>query len=306
MAKSYKDKIRITGYDELFGGSSGGICDTQIKEIPLSELHSFKNHPFKVKDDGDMVRLAESIAEHGVLVPAMARPREDGGYELVSGHRRKRAAEMAGLRCMPVIVAELDDDEAVLSMVDANLQRETVLPSEKAYSYKMKLEALKHQGKKGGDAYNPTSGPGEQKLCTRDIVAKDAGESAAQVRRYIRLTELTEELLDMVDEGMVSLKPAVEISYLNRNEQKAFLSVLKELGRKPNLSQAVRIRNLSRDKHCTKDAIYAILHEDGNRARKFVIDPKRLTEYFPENASDEEIEQTIFRLLDKWREGAKI
>ncbi len=301
MAKSFKDKIKITGYDELFGGSAGGDCDAKIKEIPLNELHPFKNHPFKVRDDEDMNKLIESIKENGVLVPAMARSRSNGGYEIISGHRRRHAAELAGLSSIPVIVRDIEDDEAVISMVDANLQRETILPSEKAFSYRMKLEALKHQGKRSDLCGDETSVPGERRLEAREKIAKDSGESAAQVRRYIRLTELIPGLLDRVDTGELGLKQGVEISYLNRNEQKSVLSVIKELSCKPSLEQAQKIKDLAKEGHCSRDSIYAVLREEPKKARKVVIKQDRLADYFSEDISDQEIEQTIFKLLDDWK-----
>ena len=300
MAKrTFADKIKITGYDELFGGSAGGKCDAEIREILLSDILPFANHPFKVMDDEEMEKLVESVKENGVIIPALARPSE-GKYELISGHRRKRAAELAGLSTMPVIVREIDDDVATIAMVDANLQRKIILPSEKAFSYKMKLEALKHQGKRN-DLGDATSVPEEQKLFARDRVAKDAGESAAQVRRYIRLTELLHELLEMVDANELGLKQGVEISYLNKNEQKSFLSVMKELSIKPKLEQATKIKKLSREGRCSRDAIYAVLKEEKNRPRSFVIKPEKLSNYFPDNVSDDVIERTIFALLDKWK-----
>ena len=302
MAKSFRDKIQITGYDELFGGSSGGACDADIREIALAELHPFAGHPFKVKDDEEMERLVESVKENGILVPALARTdKASGGYELISGHRRKRAAELAGLSSMPVIVRDIDDDTSTIAMVDANLQREKILPSEKAFAYKMKLEALKHQGKRNDIGQEATCGPRDHKLKARDIVAEDAGESAVQVRRYIRLTELCEGLLDKVDEGNIGLKQGVEFSYLNKNEQRSLLSVLNELDIRPSTEQATRIRSLSKEGHCTKDSIYAVLHEEPNKPRKFVIKSDQLAKYFPENVSDEVIERTIFELLDKWK-----
>ena len=303
-AKSFTEKIKITGYDELFGGSSGGRCDAGIQEIPLIDLHTFRNHPFKVKDDEAMEKLVESIKENGILVPAMARPLKEGGYEIISGHRRKHAAKLAGFSSMPVIVRKIDDDEAVISMVDANLQRERILPSEKAFSYKMKLEALKHQGKRNDLSVRETSVPGERKLEARDIVAMDSGESAALVRRYIRLTELQQELLDKVDANELGLKQGVEISYLKKNEQKSFLAVVNELSAKPSVEQAARIRNLSRDGRCTKESIYAVLKEEKAKPRSFVIKQERLLDYFPENVSDDVIEKTIFQLLDQRKEKA--
>ena len=299
--KSFADKIKITGYDELFGGSSGGKCDAQIMEVSLRELYPFENHPFKVKDDEEMEKLVESVKENGVLVPAMARPRKGGGYELISGHRRRRAAELAGLSSMPVIVREIDDDEAVISMVDANLQREVILPSEKAFSYKMKLEALKHQGKR----MDLTSGQNDQKLNARKRMAEDSGESESKVRRYIRLTELIPDLLNMVDENRVGFQPGVEMSFLNKTEQKTLLFVMKEMQVKPTVKQAIRLKALSKDGRCSRDAIYAVLKEEPCKPRKVVIRSDKLADYFPENVSEEVIERTIFDLLDEWKKTQK-
>ena len=298
---AFREKIKITGYDDLFGGSAGGVCDADIREIALAELHPFMGHPFKVKDDEEMEKLVESIKENGILVPALARKAKSGGYEMISGHRRKRAAELAGLHSMPVIVREIDDDTSTIAMVDANLQRERILPSEKAFAYKMKLEALKHQGKRSDLVEESTSVPMEQRYTAREMVAKDAGESTAQVQRFIRLTELTEPLLDMLDKNDLGLRQGVEFSYLNKTEQKSLFSVLKELDVKPTMEQASRIRGLSKDGRCTKEAIYAVLKEEPVKPRRFVIKPDRLAQYFPENVSDDVIERTIFDLLDKWK-----
>ena len=302
-AKSFTEKIKITGYDELFGGSAGGKCDAEIREIPLADLRPFQNHPFKVKDDEAMEKLAESIKENGVLVPAMARPLTEGGYEIISGHRRKHAAELAGFSSMPVIVRTIDDDEAVIAMVDANLQREVILPSEKAFSYKMKLEALKHQGKRS-DIQEITSVRFGQRLDARKKVAEDAGVSGTQIQRYIRLTNLSPDLLDMVDQKKIGFNQAVEISYLNVSEQKLLVGVLEELNAKPSVVQANRIRALSKEKRCTKESIYAVLKDEVPKQRKFVIRQERLAEYFPDDISDEVIERTIFQLLDQWKEKA--
>ena len=296
-----KSKIVITGYDDLFGGSSGGKCDADITEVSLKDLKAFKDHPFKVRDDEEMRKLAESIKEYGVLMPALVRPHPHGGYELISGHRRARAAQIAGKSFIPAIVMDVDDDTSIIAMVDSNLHREVILPSEKAFSYKMKLEAIKHQGKRTDIDEGTTSVPGEQKLFARDIVARDAGESAAQVRRYIRLTELTEDLMQMVDDGVVGLKQGVELSYLNKNEQRSVYSIIRDLSVKINLEQASRIKSLSKSGHCSRDSIYAVLHEEPIKPRKFVIKPDKLSEYFGDNVSDDVIERTIFGLLDKWK-----
>ena len=302
MAKvrQFADKIKITGYDELFGGGAGVKCDAEIREIPLADIRPFANHPFKVKDDEEMEKLAESVKENGVIVPALARPSE-GKYELISGHRRKRAAELAGLTSIPVIVRDIDDDAATIAMVDANLQRERILPSEKAFSYKMKLEALKHQGKRN----DLTSVHNEQKLMAREQVAEEAGESMAQVQRFIRLTELCSDFLKMLDEKKMALLVGVDLSYLDKDEQTIVLDQLKELQITMSTAQSGRIRELSNDGKCTAESVYAVLSEEKPKERKFVMKSKKISEYFPAETSQEEIEEIIFGLLDKWRESTK-
>ena len=292
-----KSKIVITGYDDLFGGSSGGKCDADITEVSLKDLKAFKDHPFKVRDDEEMRKLAESIKEYGVLMPALVRPHPHGGYELISGHRRARAAQIAGKSFIPAIVMDVDDDTSIIAMVDSNLHREVILPSEKAFSYKMKLEAIKHQGRRT----DLTSVHNEQRLDARAIVAADAGESKAQVQRLIRLTFLIRELLERVDNGELGLVQGVELSYLNQNEQKSVNAVLKELKTKVSVNQARMIKSLSKSGHCSRDSIYAVLHEEPIKPRKFVIKPDKLSEYFGDNVSDDVIERTIFGLLDKWK-----
>lgn len=301
MAKSFAGKIKLTGYDELFGGDASGRCDAQLQEIPLRDLRPFAHHPFKVRDDEDMAKLTESIKDYGIFVPALVRPHPDGGYEILSGHRRAYAANKAGLTMMPAIVREIDDDEAVIAMVDANLQREKILPSEKAFSYKMKLEALKHQGKRRDLEEQSTSDHRDQKLGAREKVALDAGESGPQIQRYIRLTELNSDLLEKTDAGVIGLRQGVEFSYLNTVEQKSLNAVICDLEVHPSTAQASKIRALSKEHCCTKEAIYAVLREEPTKPRQFVIKSKKLAEYFPENVSDDVIERTIFELLDKWK-----
>ena len=257
-------KLSLNPYDDLFQPSDAGIETTTenqreaVKEIPLSELHPFKNHPFKVLDDKRMADTVESVKEYGILVPAIARPREDGGYELVSGHRRKRASELAGLTTMPVLVRELDDDAAVIVMVDSNLQRESILPSERAFAYKMKLEAIKHQGNRA----DLTSRQVVEKLVMADVVGKDAGESGRQVQRYIRLTELIPKLMDMVDERKIAFSPAVELSYLKPEEQTQLLDAMEAQIATPSLSQAQRLKKFSQDNKLSEDVMTAIMSEE--------------------------------------------
>ena len=241
--KSSGRSLSLTSYDDLFStDASRADADREaIMDVPLSELYPFRDHPFKVKDDDKMQETAESIREYGVLVPALARPRAGGGYELISGHRRKRGCELAGLTTMPVIVRDLDDDAAVIVMVDSNIQRESLLPSERAFAYKMKLEAIKHQGARS----DLTSVQVGQKLNARDIVAESAGESAGQVRRYIRLTHLIPEILDMVDNKRIALNPAVELSYLTPAEQELLVVTMDSEQATPSLSQAQRLKRFS-------------------------------------------------------------
>ena len=255
MAKSFTKKIVISGYDELFGGTPDGKCDAYIQEVSVDKLKPFKDHPFKVREDNEFNRLKESIRGNGVLVPIMVRPLKNGNYEIISGHRRKKAAEKVGLISIPAVVTDMDDDSTVIAMVDSNMQRETILPSEKAFSYKMKHDALKHQGKRSD--LDGTSVPGEQKLNAREQVALDAGESPAQIRRYIRLTSLITGLLDKIDSSQIGLKQGVELSYLTTREQEELLAVLG--GDSLSLTQAKNIRNLSKEGKCTKDAITIVL-----------------------------------------------
>lgn len=261
-------KLSLNPYDDLFQPSDAGIETTTenqreaVKEIPLSELHPFKNHPFKVLDDKRMADTVESVKEYGILVPAIARPREDGGYELVSGHRRKRASELAGLATMPVLIRELDDDAAVIVMVDSNLQRESILPSERAFAYKMKLEALNRQmgrpPKENVGQLVPTY-PGKR---STEIIGEQAGESYKQVQRYIRLTELIPELMDMVDERKIAFSPAVELSYLKPEEQTQLLDAMEAQIATPSLSQAQRLKKFSQDNKLSEDVMTAIMSEE--------------------------------------------
>ena len=263
----------------------------RIKNIPLGELHPFKNHPFKILNNEEMERMIESIRKVGTITPALARPLPDGGYELISGHRRLAACQVLGIETMPVIVREMSDDEAVIAMVDANLQRETILPSEKAFAYKMKLEAIKHQGKASVQV--------AEKLLSVEKVAEEAGESKDQVRRYIRLTYLIPELLSMVDDKKIAFNPAVEISYLDRDEQLTLLDAINMNDCTPSHAQSIRLKKMSQDGLLTADAIYAILSEEKpNQKEQIKLPRDELRKYFPQNYSDKQIKRDIHKGLE--------
>ena len=298
--KSRAKKVELAPYDDLFSTeeSRQDAKLEKVREIPLSELHPFKNHPFKVKDDEAMQDTVESVKAYGVLVPAIARPREEGGYELVAGHRRHRASLLAGLAEMPVIVREMDDDEATIIMVDSNLQRETLLPSERAFAYRMKLEAMKHQGLRT----DLTSVQVGQKLNAREMVAKGTGESAVQIQRFIRLTYLVPPLLDMVDEHKVAFNPAVELSYLTSEEQVALLDAMDSEQATPSLSQAQRLKKFSQEGRLSEDVMRAILSEEKKpEVGKITLSSDKLRRYFPKSYTPQQMEQTIFRLLEQWQ-----
>ena len=294
--KQLPDRVQLKTLDSLFGIDEEQTG--QIMEVPISELFSFQNHPFKVLDDEKMAQTVESIRENGILVPIMVRSRQEGGYEVISGHRRRHAAEIVGLETVPVIIRELTDDEAVIAMVDANLQREEILPSEKAYAYKMKLEALKH---KAGRPSKENSCQVGTNFRADEAMAETANESARTIQRYIRLTELLPELMEMVDSKKIKLNPAVEISYLSPNEQYLLIQVIDEDGIFPSLSQAQQIKKLSQDKACTKEAIHALLSVAGIKERNVVIKHEVIMQYFPADVSDAEVESLIVRLLDEYR-----
>lgn len=271
----------------------------KVWQIPLKDLYPFKDHPFQVRDDEEMQKVVDSVKEYGVVTPAIARRRPEGGYELISGHRRHHAAELAGLETMPVIVRNLDDDAAVILMVDANLQREQILPSEKAKAYKMKLEAIKHQGQRR----DLTSGQVVQKFKTSvEQVASDAGENYKQVQRYIRLTELIPEIQEMVDDGQMALNQAVEVSYLKPEEQKGLLGAMDYGQATPSLSQAQRMKNLSRAGLCTTEAMCAVMSEDKKKdVDRVVIKKEAIERYFPKSYTPLQMEETIIKLLDQWQ-----
>ena len=299
--KSSAKNIVLKSVDDIFQ-TEENRADAQrerVQEIPLDQLKPFKNHPFKVRDDQRMLDTVDSIREYGVLVPAIARPDPEGGYELISGHRRKRGCEMAGLQTMPVIIRDLDDDAAVLVMVDSNIQREELLPSERAFAYKMKLEALKHQGART----DRTSGQVVQKSkLSVEIVAEQAGENYKQVQRYIRLTELISELLDMVDERKLAFNPAVEVSYLKRDEQRMLLEAMDAEQTTPSLSQAQRLKKFSLEGRLTEEAMSAIMSEEKKSDMdKVTLRSDTLRKYFPKSYTPKQMEQTIIRLLDVWQ-----
>ena len=263
----------------------------RVKSIPLDELHPFKNHPFKILNNEEMERMIESIRKVGTITPALARPLPDGGYELISGHRRLAACQVLGIETMPVIVREMSDDEAVIAMVDANLQRETILPSEKAFAYKMKLEAIKHQG--------VTSRQVGEKLLSVTQVSKDSDDSERQIQRYIRLTYLIPELLSMVDDNKIAFNPAVEISYLDRDEQLTLLDAINMNDCTPSHAQSIRLKKMSQDGLLTVDAIYAVLSEEKpNQKEQIKLPRDELCKYFPQNYSDEQIKRDILKGLE--------
>ena len=273
----------------------------RVQEIPLSELQPFKNHPFRVVDDEAMQRTVESVAQFGVLAPALARPRSEGGYELVAGHRRMRASELAGLETMPVIIRQMDDDTATIAMVDSNLQRETLLPSERAFAYKMKMEAMKHQGERT-DLTSGQLGRKSDGKESRELIAEQTGESARQVQRFINLTNLIPELLDMVDRKEIAFNPAVELSFLKKEEQKGFLEAMDYGQSTPSLSQAQRIKKLSQAGMCTQEAMNTIMNEEKKSELDTVtLKNDVLRKYFPRSYTPKQMQDTIIRLLEQWQ-----
>ena len=298
--KSSAKNIVLKSVDDIFQ-TEENRADAQrerVQEIPLDQLKPFRNHPFKVRDDQRMLDTVDSIREYGVLVPAIARPDPEGGYELISGHRRKRGCEMAGLQTMPVIIRNLDDDAAVLVMVDSNIQREELLPSERAFAYKMKLEALKHQGAR----MDLTSCQVGTKLRADEKLAESVNESARTVQRFIRLTELISELLDMVDERKLAFNPAVEVSYLKRDEQRILLEAMDAEQTTPSLSQAQRLKKFSQEGRLTEEAMSAIMSEEKKSDMdKVTLRSDTLRRYFPKSYTPKQMEQTIIKLLDVWQ-----
>ena len=293
--------LALKGLDDLFSTEENRQEEQreQVQQIPIDALHPFTNHPFKVLDDEAMTRTVESIAQYGVLAPLIARPRPDGdGYEIISGHRRQYAAKLAGLDTLPVIVRQMSDDAAVILMVDSNLQREHILPSERAFAYKMKLDAIKNQGARS----DLTSSQVGTKLRADEKVAKDSGESRNQVQRFIRLTNLVPELLDMVDQKKISFNPAVELSYLDEKQQQDFLEAMDASQNAPSLSQAIRIKKLAQQGEFDYDAVYDIMNEEKKSELDTVtIKNETLRKYFPRNYTPRQMENIIIKLLDQWQ-----
>lgn len=297
MTKRKSDfTLPMNSLDELFSSQEerDDAKLERVKDIPLTELHPFKDHPFKIQNDDEMKRLIESIQKFGTLTPALARPLPEGGYELISGHRRLVACQVLGIETMPVIIREMSDDEAVIAMVDANLQREHILPSEKAFAYKMKLDAIKHQGKASVQV--------AEKLLSVEKVADDAGESKDQVRRYIRLTYLITELLEMVDENKIAFNPAVEISYLDKAEQRVLLNAMELNDCTPSHAQAIRLKKLSQEGVLQDQTIYDILAEQKpNQQEQYKFKREDIRKYFPKNYTDKQICDTVIKLLEQWQ-----
>ena len=293
--------VSLKGADDIFSTEESRQEQQreQVQQIPIGELFPFKDHPFKVLDDESMQRTVESVEQYGVLSPLIARPRPEGGYEIISGHRRQHAAQLAGLDALPVIVRQMDDDAAVLLMVDSNLQRENILPSERAFAYKMKLEAIKKQGARS----DLTSGQIVQKSkLSIERVAEDAGEGYKTVQRFIRLTNLIPELLDMVDEKKIAFNPAVELSYLDESQQRDFLEAMNDTQNAPSLSQAQRLKKLAQEGHFSYDVAFAVMGEEKkDELDKVVIKNDTLRKYFPRSYTPKQMEDTIIKLLDQWQ-----
>ena len=301
--KSSAKKIELASVDDLFSTEEGrqDAKLEKIQEIPLSELHPFRNHPFKVKDDEAMMETADSIKQYGVLVPAIARPAPEGGYELVAGHRRRRASELAEKETMPVIIRDLDDDAATIIMVDSNLQRESLLPSERAFAYKMKLEAMKHQGDRVDLTCSQVGNKLEGKKSS-EILAEQVGQSKNQIFRYIRLTELIPELIDMVDEKKIALNPAYELSFLKKEEQVDLLDAMDSEQATPSLSQAQRLKKYSQEGHLTLDMMRVIMGEEKKSdLDRVTFTSDTLRKYFPKSYTPQRMQETIIKLLEAWQ-----
>ena len=292
--------LALKGLDDLFSTEENRQEEQreQVQQIPIDELHPFTNHPFKVLDDEAMTRTVESIAQYGVLAPLIARPRPEGGYEIISGHRRQYAAKLAGLDTLPVIVRQMSDDAAVILMVDSNLQREHILPSERAFAYKMKLEALKNQGARS----DLTSDQVGQKLWSVEQVASDAGESKTQIQRFIRLTNLVPELLDMVDEKKISFNPAVELSYLDESQQRDFLEAMEDTQNAPSLSQAQQLKKMAQQGGFSYEKAFDVMGQEKKSEKDTVtIKNETLRKYFPRSYTPKQMEEKIIQLLDAWQ-----
>ena len=283
MSRSIKGKIRINSFADLVGGD-----DAAVTEVPLADLHEFKGHPFRVLDDEKMDETVESIKRHGVLTPGIVRPRAEGGYEIIAGHRRRRACEIAGLETMPVLIKKYTAEEATLTMVDTNIQREDILPSEKARAYRMKFEAMKHQGIAGGSTF--------------ESIGESAGESGKTVQRFIRLSRLSETLLRLVDEKKLPIRSGVELSYLTAKEQRLVEEIVNATGAAISPAQAGKIRGYSKDRELTKALLTEMLTEKRPKSRKVTIKGERLLKYFPDEMSAEEIEDKIIRILEEWKD----
>lgn len=300
--KSSARNIELKSVDDLFA-TEESRADAQrekVQEIPLGELHPFRNHPFKVKDDAAMQDTVDSVREYGVLVPAIARPDPDGGYELIAGHRRHHASELAGKETMPVIVRDLDDDAATIIMVDSNLQREELMPSERAFAYKMKLEAMKHQGERL-DLTSAQVGRKLENRESREILAEQVGQSRNQISRFIRLTELIPTLLDMVDERKIAFNPAVELSYLKKEEQTLLLEAMDSEQATPSLSQAQRLKKFSQQKMLSLDVMRAVMSEEKKTdLDRVTLKNETLRRYFPKSYTPKQMEDTIIKLLEGW------
>ena len=295
--------ISLKGYDDIFSTdqSRAEAQQERVQEIPLSELHPFEGHPFRVVDDEEMMKTAESVRDFGVLTPAIVRPDPDGGYEIVSGHRRHRASELAGKETMPAIVRDLDDDAAIILMVDANLQRETILPSERAFAYKMKLDAMRHQAGRPSEKNYSQVGNNLGRTSSEEM-AEELGTSKNQIFRYIRLTELIPELLDMVDTGQIKFNPAVELSYLASEEQRDFLSAMDYAQAAPSISQAQRIKKLAQEGECTLDAMCEIMNEiKKGELDRVTFKTDSLRKYFPKSYTNKQMEDKIIQLLEQWQ-----
>jgi len=297
--RSSAGKIQMAAFEDLFQADAGQIQE-RVREIPLSELHPFPNHPFQVRDDDAMRETAESVKKYGVLTPALVRPRDEGGYEIVSGHRRARACELVGLETIPCIVRDIDNDAATILMVDSNLQRDELLPSEKAWAYRLKLEAMKHQGER----MDLTSAQVGRKFIgkeSRESLAEQVGESRNQISRYIRLTELLPELLNMVDEKKLPFNPAVELSYLTKEEQAALLELMEELSAVPSLEQSKRLKAKSQAGLLDADFMREILAEIQSKPLKITLRGDTIRQYFPSDYTREQMEEVIFSLLTTWK-----
>ena len=293
--------ISLSSYDDIFKTDEGrNDTGEHVVMMDLEKIHPFKNHPFKVVDDEDMRKTADSILKYGVLVPAIVRPMENGDYEMISGHRRRYASMLAGKDMMPVIIREMDDDTATILMVDSNLQRENILPSERAKAYQMKMEAMKHQGERT----DLTSGQVGQKFSgkeSREIIGEQTGESARQVQRYLRLNNLIPEILDLVDDKKIAFNPAVELSYLQKEEQEEFVQAMEEAQTSPSLSQAQRLKKASQEGKCTPDIMRDVMDEEKKGpVDRVVLNGSELRKYFPKSYTPKQMQDTILKLLDQW------